>query len=194
MPPPFVQRTLTRMPQDVEAGSDPRSERSAVVIPFGLPTALARIRRGWDEAGVAGAGPHVTILYPFLPCASLGRPVHTELAAIAHSVAAFDVRFERVRRFDGLLWIEPEPANDFVALTSAVVARWPDHPPYGGAFDEVVPHLTVVESEVAPFDAVEAAALRAVPFSGRAERLELWCQDAAGRWRTRWRMPFGVRP
>ena len=189
-----VQRTLTAMPQDVDPSSDPRSGRSAVVVPFGLPSSLARIRRGWDVAAHTGAGPHVTILYPFLPCAPLGRPVRTELAAIARGVVAFDVRFERVRRLDGLIWIEPEPADGFLALTESVVARWPDHPPYAGTFDEVVPHLTVVESEVAPFDTVEAITRQALPFPRRADRLELWCQDTAGRWRPRWRMPFAVRP
>jgi hypothetical protein len=175
-------------------GSVRRTLVSGLAIPFAIPPALEAVRRRWDRAASAGAEAHVTILYPFLPCATLGRPVRTELAAIARRVAAFEVRFERVRRFDGLVWIEPDRPHGFVALTSAVVARWPNHQPYGGAFDEVIPHLTVVESEVAPFDIVAAVAQRAVPFSGRAERLELWCQDAAGRWRPRWRMPFAVRP
>jgi hypothetical protein len=52
----------------------------------------------------------------------------------------------------------------------------------------------VVESDDAPLDDVEAVARRVAPFTAPAERLELWCQNAAGRWRPRWRMPFGVRP
>ena len=167
---------------------------SGLAVPFRVPPALVRLRRRWDYAALAGAGAHVTILFPFLPCPDLQPGVRAELAAIAGRLPAFDVRFERVRRFPGLVWIEPEPAEPFSTLTAAVAARWPDHPPYGGMFETVIPHLTVVESEDAPLDDVEDAARRAAPFTARAERLELWCQDAAARWRPRWRMPFGVRP
>ena len=85
-----------------------------------------------------------------------------------------------MRRFPGLVWLEPEPAEPFAALTAAVAARWPDHPPYGGVFDTVIPHLTVVESEDAPLDAVEEAARRARPSRAEPSASRLWCQNAAG--------------
>jgi hypothetical protein len=182
------------MPQDEVPGSAPRLAASGLVVPFAVPAALDGLRQRWDRAAPAGAGPHVTILYPFLPCDALGPADRTELAAIAGTVPAFEVSFERVRRFADLVWIEPEPAEPFAALTAAVVERWPDHPPYGGTFETVIPHLTLVESEVAPFEAIEEAIARVAPFVRRAQRLELWCQDAVGRWRPRWRIPFGVRP
>ena len=167
---------------------------SALVVPFVLPPALARVRRRWDYAAQTGIGPHVTILFPFLPSADLGPRERAELAAMAGGVAAFDVRFHRVRRLPDLVWVQPEPAVPFADLTAAVVARWPSHPPYEGAFDIVIPHLTVVESDVADLDTIETLARRSTPFTGRAQRMELWCQDGTARWRTRWRMPFGVRP
>ena len=173
------------------AGSEPVS---ALVVPFTVPAALARVRRRWDYAALTGVGPHVTVLFPFLPCGDLGPPARAELAAIARAVPGFEVRFERVRRFPELVWVEPEPADPFAALTASVVRRWPDHPPYGGAFDTVIPHLTLVESDVADLETIEELARQSTPFSRRAQRLELWCQDGAGRWRVRWRMPFGVRP
>lgn len=167
---------------------------SALAVPFRVPPSLLRLRRRWDFAALAGAGAHVTVLFPFLACSELDSGVRAELAAIAGRVPAFEVRFERVRRFPGRVWIEPQSAKPFAALTSALAAHWPDYPPYGGMFDTVIPHLTVVESDDAPLDAVEEAARRVAPFTARAERLELWCQNAAGRWRPRWRMPFWVRP
>ncbi len=184
------------MAQDVDPGSDARSERSGVVVPVGLPTALARIRRRWDEAAHAGAGPHVTILYPFLACPDLAPPVRAELATLVNSVPPFDIRFALLRRFERLVWIEPEPSAPFTGLTAALVERWPDHQPYGGIHASVIPHLTVVGSDDAsvPFDEVEDITARVVPFTARAERLELWCDDRAGRWRVRWRIPLGVRP
>ena len=167
---------------------------SALAVPFTLPPELARVRRRWDYAALTGVGPHVTILFPFLPCAELGPRERAELAAMARTVPAFDVRFEAVRRFPDLVWVQPDPAKPFARLTAAVVARWPSHPPYEGAFDVVIPHMTLVESDVADLGAIEALARRSTPFTRPAQRMELWCQDEAGRWRTRWRMPFGVRP
>jgi len=113
---------------------------------------------------------------------------------MAGAIPTFDVRFEQVRRLPDLVWVQPEPAAPFTELTTAVAARWPSHLPYDGAFDIVIPHLTLVGSDIADLEAVEALARRSTPFARRAQRLELWCQDGAGRWRTRWRMPFGVRP
>jgi hypothetical protein len=125
---------------------------------------------------------------------ALDRLAREELERIARTVEAFDVHFERVRRLDGVVWIEPEPAEPFAALTATIVERWPSHRPYGGMFDVVIPHLTVVESDAAPLEVVEAIAAKVVPFTGRANRLEAWCEDPAGRWRTRWRIPLSVRP
>jgi hypothetical protein len=178
----------TRLPE-----ATPRPVASGLAVPFLLPQMLDDLRRRWDRTALAGGGAHVTILYPFLPCEALGPAHRAELAAITGKVPAFEVSFERVRRFADLVWIEPEPADAFAALTTAVVERWPDHPPYGGAFDTLIPHLTLVESATAPLEAIEEAAIGVAPFVRRAQRLELWCQDAAGRWRPRWRIPFGVR-
>ncbi len=137
----------------------------------------------------------MTVLFPFLPCPDLGPDVrvragvhrrpHADRSRSASSTCGAS---------QGLVWIEPEPADPFATLTAAVADRWPDYPPYGGLFEAVIPHLTVVESDDAPLEEVENAVRQVAPFTARAERLEVWCQDAAGRWRPRWRLPFGVRP
>jgi len=134
------------------------------------------------------------VLFPFLAEAALTDAVLAELAAVAALVAPFDVRFANVRRFEGVVWIEPEPTEPFRLLTKAMVERWPDHPPYGGVHDTVIPHLTVVESETAPFTDIEGQAQGFVPFVARAEVMELWVQDDDGRWRPNWSSPLGVRP
>ena len=170
---------------------------SGLAVPVRVPPGLARLRRRWDRAARAGAGSHVTVLYPFLPTAELNGDIRQGLAAIARTVEPFDVVFRRVRRFDdGVVWIEPEPAEPFRRLTASVTAAWPGHPPYGGLFDDVISHLTVVEAgdDAPPLTTIEADAARHLPFTARADRLELWRQDAAGRWRPQWRIPLGSRP
>jgi 2'-5' RNA ligase len=166
---------------------------SAIVVRVPLPRALERSRRRWDWAAGVGAPAHVTILFPFLPVGRLGPAVRTELAAIAASHGAFDVRFRRVGRFPGVVYLAPEPAAPFTRLTSAVVARYPDFPPYGGAFDSVIPHLTIAESADGPLDTIAAGARAALPFDHRVAALEVIIEGGDGRWHSRWRVPLGVR-
>lgn len=166
---------------------------SAVVVRIPVPRDLDRTRRRWDSAAGAGVPAHVTILYPFLPAGRLVPGVRAELAGIAAVLDPFDVRFDRVGRFAGVVYIAPDPAVPFTRLTEAVVARYPDYPPYGGAFDVVVPHLTVSESEDAPLDEVEAIARAALPFDRRVSALDVIVEGGDGRWRRRWRIPLGVR-
>jgi 2'-5' RNA ligase len=176
----------------------PTHHPSGLAVPIRLPPPLGRLRRHWDRAARAGAQPHVTILFPFLPTSALSIDVRVSLASIAAAVEPVDVTFRRVRRFDeGVVWIEPEPAEPFRRLTAAVVERWPDHPPYGGLFDELIPHLTVVEADgdEPPLGTIEAVVAGHLPFTARADRLESWRQDPDGRWRQHWRLRLGrVRP
>ena len=60
----------------------------------------------------------------------------------------FDLR--AVREWpDGVVYLEPDPAEPFVRLTRELVERFPDHQPYNGTFtaDEVIPHVTVVHTD-----------------------------------------------
>jgi 2'-5' RNA ligase len=166
---------------------------TGVAVPIALPDRLARIRRRWDHAAALGARSHVTTLYPFTPVASLTPEHRRELAAIAARIQPFEVRFRHVRRWPGVVWIQPEPDDGFRALTKALVARWPDFLPYEGVHDEVIPHLTIAESETAALDAIESQVAAALPFSARATALELWRQDATERWYPHWRVPLGGR-
>jgi 2'-5' RNA ligase len=105
----------------------------ALAVPFDLP---------FDKVGIDNdLPPHITILFP---CPG-------DVAAITEVLEpfdAFDVRFERLDRFPGTLWLAPEPSEPFVAMTEAMVARFPSWPPYGGVFGSVVPHLTVAQASL----------------------------------------------
>jgi 2'-5' RNA ligase len=100
----------------------------ALVVPFdGLV----------EPVGVPNDLPaHVTVLFP-----APGDVV--ALTEVLGRFAPFDVTFPRLDRFPGLLWLAPEPAEPFVALTEAVVERFPSYPPYGGRYASIIPHLTV---------------------------------------------------
>src|SRR5207248_3232637 len=123
-----------------------RRRQTALLVP--VPEADVTVdhwRRQHDPTAVAGVPAHVTVLYPFAPPAAL-RPVALEdLRAIAAHTPSFAFELRSVGRFPGVVHLAPEPAEPFVALTESLVDRWPQHQPYEGRYDEVVPHLTVAE-------------------------------------------------
>jgi hypothetical protein len=92
-------------------------------------------------------------------------------------VASFECRFELTRWFGvDVLWLDPNPAEPFRGLTAAVGAAFPECPPYGGAFDEVVPHLTVAErrfADLATLKGVERDVLAGLPLVAPIERVLL---------------------
>lgn len=129
------------------------------------------------ERAVPGA--HVTLLGPFVDLADVTPALLGELTALFAATAPFGVRFAEVREFPGgLAYLAPEPAARFLALTAALAARYPEHPPNGGEFDEVVPHLTVY------------AARPALPVEVEATEAVLVWYDGP-RTRTLARFPFG---
>ena len=80
----------------------------------------------------------------------------------------FTVTFRRVARFgNGLAYAVPEPAEEFAALTDAVVARWPALRPYAGEWD-AVPHLSLDHVDPAAF-----ASELTWPRTARIDALEL---------------------
>jgi 2'-5' RNA ligase len=167
---------------------------SAIVVRVKVSDALEQARRQWDWAAGVGVPAHVTIVFPFLPAARLTPDVRRSLAAIAAAHEPFDVRFARVGRFPGVVYLAPEPSVPFSRLTEAVVARFPEYPPYEGAFDVVIPHLTLVESAEAPLDGIAEAAEQHLPFARRVSSLEVLVEAPDAHWHSRWRLTLGVRP
>jgi hypothetical protein len=135
-----------------------------------------------DPYAAAGVPAHVTVLAPFLDTGRIGA---AELAALRGLFAArpvFDAAFPRCARFPGVLYLAPEPAAPFRALTEAVAARWPETPPYGGRFPDVIPHLTVAFSDDHDvLDRVEAALARALPARARIASAQLLVSEQ-GNW------------
>lgn len=142
-----------------------------VVVPEAEP-AVAALRLAHDWSAAHGVPAHITILFPFAEPADVDETV---IAEVASSFSAFAFALDQVEQFDdGLVWLRPRPAEPFVALIEAVSRRFPDYPPYEGAHDVIVPHLTVsyepVELEIE------------LPIHATAHELTLIEEAADGRW------------
>ncbi len=131
-------------------------------------------REQFDPAAAGGVPAHVTILAPFLDRSAIDASAVAELQQIFSRHRSFSVEFQECRRFAGVLYLAPVPDSHFRALTEAVAARWPEAPPYGGQFEDVVPHLTVaLGQEPMVFDRIEAALSRGLPIGANVSAVEL---------------------
>lgn len=76
-------------------------------------------------------------------------------------------------------------------LTEAIADRWPEAPPFGGQFDEVVPHLTIAQGQDdAVLEKTEADLRSRLPVTARVSSVDLIVHDG-----TRWqqRASFALR-
>jgi len=158
--------------------------RFALLVPF---PEVAELVEPWLEHSTGarpshGIPPHVTLLHP---CPG---DEDEAIGGVLAGSAAFEVEFRETRRFPDVVYLAPEPDGPFVAMIEALRERFPDWPPYGGAFAEIVPHLTVAWG--AKLDEAEADVAPALPLRGRAREAVLLGEVAPRRWEPQARFPF----
>ena len=87
-----------------------------------------------------------------------------------------------------MLYLAPRPDEPFRALTRAVCAAFPGYLPYGGAFADTIPHLTIggrPSGGVAELRAAEAVVSSFLPVRGQVSRVWLMAGGAVpGSWHT----------
>lgn len=164
---------------------DTRRTALALLIPAADPI-VDPWRQRYDPHAAAGVPAHVTVLYPWIPA---DRVTEDDLAAVAELVGrrpALRLTFAALGRFPTGLWLAPDPVEPVRELTDAVVARWPAYPPYGGRFDVVQPHLTIVDgTDPATLAHVVDDVEPKLPLTVDVDALHLVEQTDDGRWRVR---------
>ncbi len=150
---------------------------------------VKELRERFDYSAGVGVPAHITILYPFMPPHEITPAVVAELRDLFARFSAFEFALTELRRFPEYLHLFPSPAEPFKMLTNAVVERYPKYPPYGGAFAEVIPHLTVAgEIEAAQLDDIEREFMRQhgaqLPVKAKANEVRL-IENSSGRWEVR---------
>jgi 2'-5' RNA ligase len=148
-----------------------------------------------DPSAAEGVPAHVTLLYPFLPAASIDDGVLAELEWFFRGIDAFGVRFTSVGRFEhvGVVYLKPE-SDGLVQLTRALARRWPECPPYDGEIpvDEVIPHLTIVRTSDRALRQTAANGVSpGLPLRVLAASAALWTADESGTWSERATFRFG---
>ncbi len=163
----------------------PIPEAAALVDPY---------RLSLTRAGADGIPTHITLLYPFTDSARLTDERLRETARIVGAEPAFDVSLGSTARFDAdppILYLAPEPAAPFAALTRALVAAFPEHQPYEGIYPELVPHLTVAIAGADLLAPIEVELGPLLPVAARVTEAWLMQRGNDGRWALRERLPLG---
>jgi 2'-5' RNA ligase len=167
---------------------------TAIIVPVPEAEAVVgRWRRRYTPSGAAGMPAHVTLLVPFTDSGALDDD---RIRAVEHVLGQFEpieLSLTATAYFEGpptVLYLVPEPPGPFRAMTEALVDTFPEHPPYGKAHGEIVPHLTVATRlDRDRLAAIETELAGALPIAARPT--EAWLMEyVAHAWRLRNRFPF----
>ena len=164
-----------------------------VTVPEAEPW-VKDLRERYDPIATVGMPAHITVLFPFI---SPDLITDSDLARTAETFRLsrpFEFRLEQVDRFPESLYLVPEPDEPFISLTKAIVREFPEYPPYGGNFTEIVPHLTVANRS-AELSAIAQAELLAImkelgPIHAVCNVVELY-ENSSGHWK--WTQSFPLK-
>jgi 2'-5' RNA ligase superfamily len=161
---------------------------TALIVPVLAAEPAVAAWLGRERVDFDGVPLHCTVMFPFLLARSVGVAEEDAVAELARGIEPFVFALARLGRFPGVHYLAPEPAAPFVEVTERIQLLWPSCLPYGGAYNAVVPHVTVSFGDQPPADL--AGLEQALPIAAQAS--ELWLiEQTPHRWRTRRRFPFG---
>jgi 2'-5' RNA ligase len=152
----------------------------AVLFPE-LEPLVGELRSLHTRSGARDMPPHVTLIYPFADSSEVDGLIPVVRRELGR-FAPFEVTFRRLGRFPGHVYLVPEPEEPFVEMTAALEQAFPSFPPYGGKFDEVVPHLGIADGDEKVLEAIERELLPALNVTSRVECVWL-LEDTPEGWR-----------
>lgn len=165
----------------------------AIIVPVELPVAVRRLRERMDPSAAQGVPAHVTLLFPFMPPDELTDEDRRRLADIVARERAFPFTLGHIGRWPEVVYLVPEPDEPFRRLVEALIAAFPDYPPYGGAHAEVVPHVTIAQDPRQEYLAAAEHALPAMlPVRDVAREALLIGHPPARPWQTHLHLPLAA--
>lgn len=131
---------------------------------------------------------HITVVHPFVGRRRVNARLIAALIGAFGRHPAFDFDLTTIGRFPHVLYLSPEPAQPFRDLVEECTRQWPSHPPYGGAFPDVIPHLTLSTGPEPAGLAERATSLLPI----RARATEVWLMEWTRRegWKQMVRLPL----
>ena len=136
--------------------------------------------------------PHITVLSPWVPDpadpAALAR-----LAAAVEGFGPLHLTFETADWFpdSGVVFLRPEPFDVLRDLLKAVAEAFPESPPYGGAYPEPHPHLTIAsDGDAELLQEVRTALAETPPPTVQTDAVTVWSSPTGALWHQVTRIPL----
>ena len=126
-----------------------RDLNSAIVIVLDdARPQLEPVREEFHAQEVAAGIPlHVTLLYPFAP------PDRVDEEALADFFAGYDaftLTLRGLATWPQVVYAVPEPRDQLLAMMHALIAKYPEYPPYEGEIAEPEPHAVALALPPSP--------------------------------------------
>jgi len=130
--------------------------------------------------------PHIAALWPFLPVEAADEAAERRLVELLAGVPPFTFALTRVAALADAAVLVPEPAAPFAALTRLLWDEWPECPPFGGAYENIAPHVVIaIDPTAADRAAIAAALAPRLPLAAGATELLLVEETPSGALRER---------
>jgi hypothetical protein len=134
----------------------------------------------------------VTLLYPFVEPMAIDNRVRGVIASIASRHGPFAFEMSGPEQWPDTVYAAVSPAAAFLEIHGELAAAFPDFPIYGRPGFQLIPHVTIAESEFVDDPSIlEDPSWSDLPVGGLVTRLELIVEVADQRWRTDWTVPLG---
>jgi 2'-5' RNA ligase len=147
---------------------------------------VGTMRAQFDDSARRGLGAHITTLYPFMAPDAIDAAVIEKAAATIAAHEEFSFQLKSISRFPHVAYLDPTPAESFIALSLNLGRAFPLFPPYSGEYTQVVPHLTVARGDpgttAASVDALAAALEARGPIHSVCKAVTL-IENSSGRWK-----------
>jgi 2'-5' RNA ligase len=174
----------------------PLNESALVVLVPEAEPLVKPFRDRYDPSAAAGVPAHITLLYPFKHPDEVDQAALEGLRRCFQRFGTFQFSLASIRRFpDAVLYLAPEPEEPFRQLVLAIWDQYPETPPYGGKWLDIVPHLSVAwvkdeqQLDRIATDFAQASGGR-LPILATAAEVSLM-EKRSGRWIIR--STFGLR-
>jgi 2'-5' RNA ligase len=144
------------------------------------------LRERFHPVARLGVPAHITLLFPFMPPEHVTQDVLGQVRAALAGASAFDFALSKLGRFALTAYLAPEPADPFIALTQSLAQMFPQFPPFGGEFENIVPHLTIAHGDAADADLADKEMSDSIrrdgPIAAHCNAVEL-LENASGVWK-----------
>jgi 2'-5' RNA ligase len=170
---------------------------SALIVPIpGTASIVDEYRATMDPSHALGVPPHVTVLFPFASPDDIGDAGVARLRDEIRSLPRFAATFAGVDWFgEDVVWLRPVDDTGFRRLTETAHRLFPSFAPYGGAYEDAVPHLTIGMAPTATPEILRDAAAAitpSLPISAVVNEVHYGVfTGASGSWHVQHRLPLG---